>query len=997
MFLYLLIMIWMLAPTGVAAQHVQIQMNLPPPGTLNPEDIMEIISFNNTSPNTLHVTMMVTIEEGDQGLVFSGMSSIFSLPPGTSVPDYTVFEPVEVEYADPVLEDFVVQTNSMPGGDYVVCITLIDAEMGDEVGYNCVPHSVFHPSAPMLVYPADGSSVQEPNPSFVWLPPTPMPPIEVMYTIRMVEIFAGQLPYEAIQSNPSFFEDFEVMANTYPYPADAAPMEEGQQYAWQVQALMPEGFPVGENEGYSEISAFTYQTVTISFDGIVQLDAVLDYYIDCEINGYPFIITQSLCDQFRSYFETEDVIYSQVTYQDVFYDYNEIEFDEIPVFVEDVAELSVSLKPLTGFVAHGVIFDIYDVATGIIVASVADTSETNTFEFSLIVDSLPDFFGIRARVLYGNNRMFKTINHSFLLDGGQAATLSFIDAETMPEHFLPDVISDPDSPLHEIYNQIFETEEMIVGLINAHKELERQKKENETAASEEEKKAAESRKIAEELEKIDLVLDNIENDFRQRLRAKIDSLVKGDIVVDLAGLQAELQIREAAFRECRNQLQRLQQEEKEIDKKIMDIHNQRLKAYREIKDQLRISGFDFISAMSFNKHGDLEIAYGIILKNGDEGTLYKQHLPASIAGHVLDLEDRIKDLNKQHRDLRKRKEELPGIIADKMDECKDLKDMVNHAQQAVNDAQQKIAGKNALELRRDRLCKDIKKMFNQLRNWCRTNPGPCQAHNLKNLLDRFFEPPCHNCPTDLAQENQFWNAINQIIHAKKGIENDQLEKERQHLQNADNFKNRAAQNQHDLDHLKAELKKQAQKREEQKVEEEKRLKELFADGPALSHKQELKERQILGGLRYYLLTQKKGLVVEGINGNCRSICQLALLDYLTKIYITESLQHIAWAVSTGTWLAKNKVKFGIKVFKKLLENPAVTRISFTHKYKFDGEKYSVSSYDCQINFSLAYNPATGYVMGWLHCKCCDREHLMFIKYKADRDGNVDGRPVIEWF
>ncbi len=174
---------------------------------------MEIISFNNTSANTLHVAMMVTVEEDMDGLVFSGMSSVFSLAPGMSVPDYTAFEPVEVEYADPMLEDYVIQTNHLPGGVYVVCVTLFDAGMGNEVGYNCISHTVFHPSAPMLVFPADGDMVFEPAPVFSWLPPSPMPPVELFYSVRMVEVLEGQIFYEAMQSNPAWFED-QAMTGT---------------------------------------------------------------------------------------------------------------------------------------------------------------------------------------------------------------------------------------------------------------------------------------------------------------------------------------------------------------------------------------------------------------------------------------------------------------------------------------------------------------------------------------------------------------------------------------------------------------------------------------------------------------------------------------------------------------------------------------------------------------------------------------------------------------
>lgn len=254
----LTVAVLMLAVPLTHAQDVQVQMTLPPPGTLNPDDLTEIVSFHNTNPYALWVHMIVTIEEDETGLVFHGTSAIFEVPPGVSIPDYQDLEPFDIEYTDPVLEDYVIQTNSLPGGDYVVCILLVEAEMGEEAGYNCLPHSVFHPSAPMLVYPADGDVVHEPAPLIVWLPPSPYPMVELSYTLRMVEVLEGQLSYEAMQSNPAFFEDMEVMENTYMYPAHAASMKDGQTYALQVQALMAGGFPVGENDGYSEIHMFQY-------------------------------------------------------------------------------------------------------------------------------------------------------------------------------------------------------------------------------------------------------------------------------------------------------------------------------------------------------------------------------------------------------------------------------------------------------------------------------------------------------------------------------------------------------------------------------------------------------------------------------------------------------------------------------------------------------------------------------------------------------------------
>lgn len=246
------------APFKGEAQNVQVSLILPPPGSLNPEDLTQIISFNNTGTSSLYLYMMITVEEEDKGLLFNAMSSVFELTPGFSMPEYTVYEPVKIEYVDPVLEEYVIHTNSMPGGEYVICVTLLDVEMGAEVGYHCVSHSVFYPSAPMLVYPADGNIVNEPAPFFSWLPPSPTPPVALFYALHLVKVSDGQFPYEAIQSNLPWLIETGIFSNNYLYPIDAAPLEQGKTYAWQVQSLMADGFPVGENSGYSEIGTFQH-------------------------------------------------------------------------------------------------------------------------------------------------------------------------------------------------------------------------------------------------------------------------------------------------------------------------------------------------------------------------------------------------------------------------------------------------------------------------------------------------------------------------------------------------------------------------------------------------------------------------------------------------------------------------------------------------------------------------------------------------------------------
>lgn len=238
--------------------NAQLIMNLhtPPPGQFSPEDFTELVHFNNMFGGSVFVFMSATIEEADNGLIFAGNTGIFQVEQGFSSPHYSSFDPVEIEHFDADYEAYVIQTNNLPPGDYIVCVRVYDAETSAELAHECVTHSVFMPTAPEPVYPPHEAIISEPYPVFNWLPPAPPPQLDFFYTFKLVEVYDGQSPYEAIQSNPAFYIDHEVYSNAFPYPAYGAALENGGSYAWQVQAMISGGIPIGENNGTSDVSSF---------------------------------------------------------------------------------------------------------------------------------------------------------------------------------------------------------------------------------------------------------------------------------------------------------------------------------------------------------------------------------------------------------------------------------------------------------------------------------------------------------------------------------------------------------------------------------------------------------------------------------------------------------------------------------------------------------------------------------------------------------------------
>ncbi len=236
--------------------QITVSLNLPAPGSFRPEDFIKLVSFQN-SGNVEQVYMAASVEEHSAGIIFSGRSAVFTLSEGYSAPHYSVFEPVEVQTLNPVYEKYILRTNTLPPGKYVVCVELFRVTQ-EKIALTCIPLSVIQPSAPVLVYPASGGNVVEAVPVFTWLPPAPLPSFEFVYSLRMVEVLEGQDPNAAMATGMALYTQTGINGITHQYDNHAQEMLAGHTYAWQVQALTADGIPVGENDGLSEVTTFTY-------------------------------------------------------------------------------------------------------------------------------------------------------------------------------------------------------------------------------------------------------------------------------------------------------------------------------------------------------------------------------------------------------------------------------------------------------------------------------------------------------------------------------------------------------------------------------------------------------------------------------------------------------------------------------------------------------------------------------------------------------------------
>ncbi len=171
---------------------------------------------------------------------------------------------------DASVQTALIRTNTLPEGAYRLCVRVID-ERGATLGFEqCRTFNVIIPDPPSLISPANGDSVRRAAPSVPVLPQFQWTPVfarfgqQSKYKLRVVPVFEGQQPRQALEANPTLFEKIVPTSSYQWLPSDAQfgnyPNAKG--FVWQVQAIDPSDVSianvraVGRNEGKSEIFAF---------------------------------------------------------------------------------------------------------------------------------------------------------------------------------------------------------------------------------------------------------------------------------------------------------------------------------------------------------------------------------------------------------------------------------------------------------------------------------------------------------------------------------------------------------------------------------------------------------------------------------------------------------------------------------------------------------------------------------------------------------------------
>lgn len=255
-FLLTVIIFLFITAIDIKAQ-ITVVLKQPLPYQFKIENMWKVTLINPTSV-AYKVYLTGTATESHQGEIVNATSAVFNLNPGVKVVNNYELVPMHIEAANSMYTDVVKNMGTVPTGDYEICVNVINAETGMQIGGQCMETQVFNLSEVKLLQPENKarfmSSINLKDDidslggaklitgsfiTFTWLAPSPVPQgNKVTYSIKITEILGNQSAYDAINSNPAFYTKQNIYSNIFLYPVEGRNFGTNSRYAWQVDAYL---------------------------------------------------------------------------------------------------------------------------------------------------------------------------------------------------------------------------------------------------------------------------------------------------------------------------------------------------------------------------------------------------------------------------------------------------------------------------------------------------------------------------------------------------------------------------------------------------------------------------------------------------------------------------------------------------------------------------------------------------------------------------------------
>ena len=243
---------------------------------LKPSDVFRAnIQSQEATPIKIYFVGSITNKITGEKLM-TAKSAVIDVVPGLTTLSESMLAP---QYQ--ITSSSASQTGVFSYGNYNVCLKAYKLGGVEEEATDCQESEITPMSPPLLLSPENQSTIDQPYPLLVWLPPMPVSKNPVLYDLKLVEILPNQTPYDAIQRNFAVMEQQHIQGTSLQYGATSLKLEDGKRYAWKVYAKTSDNKPIGETEvwWFKKVDARTEKEDSITrLIGYVQMKEQLDSY-----------------------------------------------------------------------------------------------------------------------------------------------------------------------------------------------------------------------------------------------------------------------------------------------------------------------------------------------------------------------------------------------------------------------------------------------------------------------------------------------------------------------------------------------------------------------------------------------------------------------------------------------------------------------------------------------------------------------------------------------
>jgi hypothetical protein len=241
---------------------VEVKLHSPPPFRFNVSSLWNVTLFNNSNAG-INIYLIIIVSSGGKEIASAETSGI-PIQPGIININASQFSKIKIDYNSKSgnFSEVVRSTGSFPAGNYKYCVTVRRFGSNEELGSECEKFEVQNISQVKIISPLNNIEVGELYPVFCWTQPTPVSALQNQsYIIKIYEVLSKQTPYNAVLSNPAFFQSPYINTTSYRYPAVSRNFDNNKRYAIQVSAYLK------LDTGYalisqSEVKSFKYKNVS---------------------------------------------------------------------------------------------------------------------------------------------------------------------------------------------------------------------------------------------------------------------------------------------------------------------------------------------------------------------------------------------------------------------------------------------------------------------------------------------------------------------------------------------------------------------------------------------------------------------------------------------------------------------------------------------------------------------------------------------------------------